>query len=237
MISDLEKYGLVALTVVIVLIVFIAINDSQDESDPMLNGVVFDDSLNSEIQIESKPLEEIPEVVVLEDTEQERPNTRAPFNFMEETVNYPGSPSAEQAAAGGASPKPLQGGEIYTVRKGDSLSRISSAYYGSPIHWKRIVDANDCIDPDRLSVGQKILIPTGFISGNRAAPDDRGGVALASSASGADSYKVKKGDTLGKIAKRIYGSAGKWEKILAANRSAIQDPRRLQIGETLVIPR
>lgn len=47
-------------------------------------------------------------------------------------------------------------------------------------------------------------------------------------------YIVKKGDTLWAIATRFYGSGPAWTRIASAN--AIKDPRRLGVGQRLVIP-
>ena len=47
-------------------------------------------------------------------------------------------------------------------------------------------------------------------------------------------YVVRKGDTLGVIAKRFYGRMGAYTLIVAANR--IRNPDRLRIGQELVIP-
>lgn len=47
-------------------------------------------------------------------------------------------------------------------------------------------------------------------------------------------YKVQKGDTLGKIARRFYGDAGRFPLIVAAN--AITNPDRLAVGQALNIP-
>jgi hypothetical protein len=48
------------------------------------------------------------------------------------------------------------------------------------------------------------------------------------------SYTVRRGDTLGKIARRYYGDASRFPLIVAANR--IPDPDRLTVGRKLVIP-
>jgi nucleoid-associated protein YgaU len=50
---------------------------------------------------------------------------------------------------------------FYVVQKGDTLSAISSKYYGSPNQWPKIVAANRTIlpDPDRLVPGARIIIP------------------------------------------------------------------------------
>ena len=49
-------------------------------------------------------------------------------------------------------------------------------------------------------------------------------------------YTVKPGDTLSKIAKEMYGSAGEYMKIFEANRDKISDPNKIQPGEELSIP-
>lgn len=49
-------------------------------------------------------------------------------------------------------------------------------------------------------------------------------------------YTVKKGDSLSRIAKQIYGNSNKWRKIYEANTDKIKDPNRLKIGLILKIP-
>lgn len=53
---------------------------------------------------------------------------------------------------------------------------------------------------------------------------------------GQQEYTVKPGDTLSKIAERIYGAIGKWEKIYEANREMLKNPNYLFVGMRLVIP-
>jgi len=47
-------------------------------------------------------------------------------------------------------------------------------------------------------------------------------------------YRVEKGDTLGKIARRFYGDASKFALIVAAN--AITNPDKLAPGQQLILP-
>lgn len=49
-------------------------------------------------------------------------------------------------------------------------------------------------------------------------------------------YTVASGDTFTGISKKFYGSAGKWQLILDANRDQVKDARNLRAGMTLVIP-
>lgn len=49
----------------------------------------------------------------------------------------------------------------YVVKKGDTLSKIAQKFYGSPLKWKRIVEANKAIlgHNNMLKVGMKLAIP------------------------------------------------------------------------------
>lgn len=49
-------------------------------------------------------------------------------------------------------------------------------------------------------------------------------------------YEVKKGDSLSKIAKRVYGDGGKWRQIFDANTDKLDDPDKIFPGQILVIP-
>jgi nucleoid-associated protein YgaU len=49
-------------------------------------------------------------------------------------------------------------------------------------------------------------------------------------------YTVKKGDTLSKIAREIYGDADEWLKIFEANRDEVEDPDEIQPGQKLKLP-
>jgi len=53
------------------------------------------------------------------------------------------------------------GGRIHTVAEGDSLSRISMRYYGTPNRWQEIYQANRDVlqGSSTLRVGQQLRIP------------------------------------------------------------------------------
>lgn len=61
-----------------------------------------------------------------------------------------------QTSLGGAA-----GGQYYTVRAGDTLSKIATEHYGDASQWKKIQTANaDLIrDPDKIQVGWKLRLP------------------------------------------------------------------------------
>lgn len=49
-------------------------------------------------------------------------------------------------------------------------------------------------------------------------------------------YVVRSGDTLFSISRKFYKSPKRWKEILEVNRKNIRDPKKLTVGETLVIP-
>lgn len=49
-------------------------------------------------------------------------------------------------------------------------------------------------------------------------------------------YTVKKGDSLSKIAKQVYGDAKQWHRIHEANRDIIQNPDLIHPGQVLKLP-
>lgn len=53
---------------------------------------------------------------------------------------------------------------------------------------------------------------------------------------GKGTYTVQAGDYLGKIAKDVYGDAGKWSAIYEANRATMSNPNALVVGQVLVLP-
>jgi tetratricopeptide (TPR) repeat protein len=50
------------------------------------------------------------------------------------------------------------------------------------------------------------------------------------------SYVVRSGDTLFSISRKFYKSPKRWKEILDANRKSIRDPKKLTVGQTLIIP-
>ena len=52
----------------------------------------------------------------------------------------------------------------------------------------------------------------------------------------AKTYKVQSGDSLSRIARKMYGDASMWEAIYNANKSIIKNPNIIYVGQVLVIP-
>lgn len=99
------------------------------------------------------------------------------------------------------------------------------------LSWDRDMEIRSPTSSNRLRAGGTLTIRQ-YLEINdllrRIHPDDR--------AKQYKMYKVKKGDTLKKIAakKSIYGDATKWKVIAWAN--FIRDPRKLHVGQRLRIP-
>ena len=65
---------------------------------------------------------------------------------------------------------------------------------------------------------------------------DASSTKTASKKSGGRTYVVQSGDTLASISRKFYKSQARWEKILDANKESIRDPKKLTVGQSLVIP-
>lgn len=74
------------------------------------------------------------------------------------TGHVPGSPDFSDVNSGASS---TGQGRTYTVKPGDSLSRIAKAEYGDANQWRLIFEANrDQIkNPDLIHPGQVLKIP------------------------------------------------------------------------------
>jgi nucleoid-associated protein YgaU len=66
--------------------------------------------------------------------------------------------------------------------------------------------------------------------------DVEGGSSSTAPAPSGQRYTVVKGDSLSKIAKRVYGDAQQWRKIYDANRDQIKNPDLIYPGQTFTIP-
>ena len=126
-----------------------------------------------------------------------------------------------------------QGSTEYTVKRGDSLSKIANQYDTSV----RAIKAANGLSSDLIRVGDKLVVPvsgsTGATSGTTAAPSDSissSSTAPSFSASGARTHTVKSGEYPGKIASQ-YGMTT--DELLVLN--GITDPRSLQVGKVLKV--
>jgi len=112
--------------------------------------------------------------------------------------------------------------EYYTVQPGDTLSKIASRLYGNAGKYPAIFEANLEVikNPNLIYPGQILRI-----------------VKPLASQAPSETYTVKSGDTLSKIAKQFYGDARKYSIIFEANRDILKDPNIIHPGQKLLIPK
>lgn len=108
---------------------------------------------------------------------------------------------------------------IYVVQSGDTLAAIARRFGTTTAELVRL---NGLADPDRLSIGQQLKVPS---SGSGTEP------ATGGASGQQQTHVVAAGETLLKIAQR-YGVTVK--AIQDANN--LPDPDRIYVGQKLVIP-
>lgn len=71
------------------------------------------------------------------------------------------APQAAPAGGGAAAARGGGGGRTYTVKSGDSLSKIAKEMYGDSNAYNRIFEANrdKLNDPNKIFPGQELVIP------------------------------------------------------------------------------
>jgi LysM repeat protein len=122
-----------------------------------------------------------------------------------------------------ALPAPVEAaGSEYVVVAGDSLAKIAKAH---GVSLKALEAANPGVNPNKLKIKQKLVIPAATKSAE-VAPAATAGAMDA----GGEAYAVKSGDTLAKIAKN-HGTTVK--AIQAANNLSTT---KIKVGQKLKIP-
>jgi nucleoid-associated protein YgaU len=122
---------------------------------------------------------------------------------------------------------------IYTWVEGDSYVALAERYFGSRLEVGRLHRVNEGRAESELRAGDRIFVP-------RHAAEASELLTKSASAAGqweGGVYRVESGDMLGKIAKKVYGSASKWRVIYEANRDVLASPDALEVGMALRIPR
>lgn len=115
---------------------------------------------------------------------------------------------------------PPPGTAIYQVSRGDTLAAIASRFNTTVA---AIVQLNGITNPNRIFVGQRLLVPNTGLPGQITPPTQPPAAPRT--------YVVQRGDTLLTISLRFNRSV---QAIAAANN--IANPNRIFVGQTLVIP-
>jgi len=137
----------------------------------------------------------------------------------------------------------------YTIKKGDTLSRIAAQHYGS--RSKRVLDAifdanrATMSSPDEIRVGQEIVLPaiegisspgSSLASAASASPPDQPAKSTAPKNTAYRYYQIKKGDRYRTIAREQLGDASRWREIAELNRDIFPDPSKIRYGVRIRLP-
>lgn len=132
---------------------------------------------------------------------------------------------------GGTATTPDQPQEnvIHVVKSGDILGFIAESY---GVTVQDIIAANNLVSPDRLEVGQELLIPLAGLDSIDTGADDGATADPGGSSSANDIiHVVQPGETLFRIGLR-YGYS--YQELAAYN--GIADPTRIEVGQQIRIP-
>ena len=110
----------------------------------------------------------------------------------------------------------------YAIQKGDTYSTIAPKF---GVTVKALQAANPTVDPAKLQIGKKIIIPAPTAAATPSA------APVVDTATGETVYTVKSGDTLGEIAKQFHTTV---KAIQSANGLA---DTRIKVGQKLKIPK
>jgi LysM repeat protein len=117
------------------------------------------------------------------------------------------------------------GGATYEVVAGDTLGKIAKAH---GVTVKALEAANPGVDPKKLKVKQKLVIP----GATQSADTTSAAPTAAVTSAGSETYVVKSGDTLSKIAKK----SGVSVRALRAANPKIASTDHIKVGDKLTIP-
>jgi LysM repeat protein len=112
-------------------------------------------------------------------------------------------------------------GEIsyYTIEKGDTLMFIAFKLTGDYNQWRQLRKLNPSLSKKGLVAGEKIKYQVPEVE-FRWQPEGL-------------PYRIKSGDTLSIIAKKLYGTDRRWRDLYNNNQPMIQDPHLIFAGFTL----
>jgi nucleoid-associated protein YgaU len=107
-------------------------------------------------------------------------------------------------------------GILHRVAKGDTLSLIAKKYYGIIMAYPAIAEANTDLvkDVDKIEIDWVIRVPPITVW----------------------KYTTKAGDTLGAIAKTMYGDLKLYPKIFEASKDVMTNPDVVKPGMVLTVP-
>lgn len=240
--SELERYGVAALAVTLILVLLISLGGLTSSGDGELAKIPLPDATaTSSIAVAAdEPLvvertdaglsEPTSSLAYAEDVRieaepappakpgQAPPAVRATMLTSAEPTARPTRSSSARTATVG-----------YRVQRGDTLARLAEKHLGTAKRWNEIRDLNAGLDTMRLFVGQEIRLPASQTGAGTTKK-------LARSQSAVKIYTVEKGDTLESIAEQQLGDKRRWREIHDFNRKRLRNPDHLREGIKLQMP-
>jgi nucleoid-associated protein YgaU len=111
----------------------------------------------------------------------------------------------------------------YIVRPGDTLSKIATKLYGTASAANKLAKINSLEDPNLIFPGDVLKTdPSGFQTTATSKDETR-------------EITVEAGDTLSKIAEKVFGDPGTWKYIWKLNEATLPDPNRIEPGVKLSV--
>lgn len=158
------------------------------------------------------------------------------------------TPVVESPKTGTSMPAPkieVPGEKSYVVKSGDTLTSIASSQLPGKGNLRAIQEANKDVlpNPNKLRVGMTLKIPAAVATQPakaekfEAAPVKDIDIAMPKKAvqDVHSDYVVQSGDTLERIARKVFNDPRKWHEIYEWNRDQLPDPGRLRVGQVLKI--
>ena len=182
----------------------------------------------------------------------ENPGVKTASKKDKSDKNAPKKSVADEAAPPNPAAAPAK---TYVVQSGDTLTKIANRELPGKGGIKAILEANKDIlsDANKLRAGMTLKIPAKFIGpgesaetvkkkgSNEEAPGQKPSILVAKNngdkqdKSAGDDYVVQSGDTLERIARKLFNDGRKWRELYEWNREQIADPGRLRVGQTLKV--
>lgn len=151
---------------------------------------------------------------------------------------------AERSATGGDRPE-RQRVRMVTVKEGQTLSELASEHLGSAGKWQLIMDVNADVlkKPEHLRAGMKLRIPAPRVvqvveEANEALTDSPTArqAQPEREAEPINTYTVKEGDSLYRIAEKLLGDGDRYDEIFKANKDKLSSASDIRVGMTLKLP-
>ncbi len=121
--------------------------------------------------------------------------------------------------------------KTHQVQVGEHLWSIAEKYFGSGYNWVDIARENNLANPNRILVGQELVIPKSEV----IEPVELPATGVKPSITG-DKHTVQKSDSLWDIAVRAYGDGYQWTKIWHANENLVKNPDLIYPDQVLSLP-